>query len=50
MEKMLSARCRKASSTTRVYRYEGQNQPVDFASPPRALALEQVLNVTLGPR
>lgn len=32
-----------------VYRYEGQNQPVDFASPSEGvLALEQVLNVTPG--
>ncbi len=32
-----------------VYRYEGQNQPVDFASPSEGvMALEQVLNVTPG--
>ena len=32
-----------------VYRYDGQNQPVDFASPSEGvLALEQVLNVTPG--
>ncbi|MEO8558238.1 MAG: ABC transporter substrate-binding protein [Rhodospirillales bacterium] len=32
-----------------VFRYEGQNQPVDFASPSEGvLALEQVLNVTPG--
>ncbi len=32
-----------------VYRYEGQNQPVDFAAPAEGvLALEQVLNVTPG--
>ncbi len=32
-----------------VYRYEGQNQPVDFASPAEGvMALEQVLNVTPG--
>src|SRR6266851_5244604 len=32
-----------------VYRYDGQNQPIDFASPSEGvLALEQVLNVTPG--
>ncbi len=32
-----------------VYRYDGQNQPVDFASPSEGvMALEQVLNVTPG--
>jgi putative spermidine/putrescine transport system substrate-binding protein len=32
-----------------VYRYDGQNQPVDFAAPSEGvLALEQVLNVTPG--
>ncbi len=32
-----------------IYRYEGQNQPVDFAIPSEGvLALEQVLNVTPG--
>ena len=32
-----------------VYRYDGQNQPVDFAGPSEGvLALEQVLNVTPG--
>src|SRR5580693_8418737 len=32
-----------------VYRYDGQNQPVDFASPSEGvLSLEQVLNVTPG--
>ncbi len=32
-----------------VYRYEGQNQPVDFSSPSEGvMALEQVLNVTPG--
>jgi putative spermidine/putrescine transport system substrate-binding protein len=32
-----------------VYRYDGQNQPVDFAAPKEGvLALEQVLNVTPG--
>src|SRR5690349_2470634 len=32
-----------------VYRYDGQNQPVDFASPGEGvMALEQVLNVTPG--
>ena len=32
-----------------VYRYEGQNQPVDFAGPSEGvMALEQVLNVTPG--
>jgi putative spermidine/putrescine transport system substrate-binding protein len=32
-----------------VYRYEGQNQPVDFASPSEGvMALEQVLNVPPG--
>jgi putative spermidine/putrescine transport system substrate-binding protein len=32
-----------------VYRYDGQNQPVDFAAPAEGvLALEQVLNVTPG--
>ena len=32
-----------------VYRYDGQNQPVDFSSPSEGvLALEQVLNVTPG--
>lgn len=32
-----------------VYRYDGQNQPVDFAGPAEGvLALEQVLNVTPG--
>ena len=32
-----------------VFRYEGQNQPVDFAGPSEGvLALEQVLNVTPG--
>jgi putative spermidine/putrescine transport system substrate-binding protein len=32
-----------------VYRYDGQNQPVDFASPSEGVvALEQVLNVTPG--
>jgi putative spermidine/putrescine transport system substrate-binding protein len=32
-----------------IYRYDGQNQPVDFAGPSEGvLALEQVLNVTPG--
>jgi putative spermidine/putrescine transport system substrate-binding protein len=32
-----------------VYRYDGQNQPIDFAGPSEGvLALEQVLNVTPG--
>ena len=32
-----------------IYRYDGQNQPIDFASPSEGvLALEQVLNVTPG--
>ena len=32
-----------------VYRYDGQNQPIDFASPSEGvMALEQVLNVTPG--
>src|SRR5499427_52817 len=32
-----------------VYRYDGQNQPVDFSSPSEGvMALEQVLNVTPG--
>src|SRR5215471_13548456 len=32
-----------------VFRYDGQNQPVDFASPSEGVvALEQVLNVTPG--
>jgi len=32
-----------------VYRYDGQNQPIDFSSPSEGvLALEQVLNVTPG--
>jgi putative spermidine/putrescine transport system substrate-binding protein len=32
-----------------VYRYDGQNQPIDFASPGEGvMALEQVLNVTPG--
>jgi putative spermidine/putrescine transport system substrate-binding protein len=32
-----------------VYRYDGQNQPIDFASPSEGVvALEQVLNVTPG--
>jgi putative spermidine/putrescine transport system substrate-binding protein len=32
-----------------IYRYAGQNQPIDFASPSEGvLALEQVLNVTPG--
>ncbi len=34
-----------------IYRYEGQNQPIDFAVPQEGvLALEQVLNVTPGSR
>jgi putative spermidine/putrescine transport system substrate-binding protein len=32
-----------------IYRYDGQNQPIDFSSPSEGvLALEQVLNVTPG--
>ena len=32
-----------------IYRYDGQNQPIDFASPSEGvMALEQVLNVTPG--
>ena len=32
-----------------IYRYDGQNQPIDFASPGEGvMALEQVLNVTPG--
>ena len=53
MEKMLlSGEVSKASSTiSGVYRYDGQNQPVDFASPSEGvMALEQVLNVTPGSR
>ena len=34
-----------------VYRYDGQNQPIDFAGPSEGvMALEQVLNVTPGRR
>ena len=32
-----------------IYRYDGQNQPIEFAAPSEGvLALEQVLNVTPG--